>query len=166
MVCIRRCDNRILQSGWQSGDLCRRRERSGRNRQSWLLESVGPGHDVGQRDVGFYFDLRWGNDGLRVIGSFARNRNDGLSRKLRISFSGRSIGWTQGVEWRKVFGRPVIDDLGMLERWFRLDPRPQGEQMRETNEESHRDHVIRDGLDEGVPRKVTSDENVWPELAQ
>jgi hypothetical protein len=76
------------------------------------------------------------------------------------------IGWTQGVEWRKVFGWPVIDDLGTIEGWPHLDSRPQGKKMCETNQESHRDHVIRDGLEEGVPRKVAPDENVRPELGR
>jgi len=52
----------------------------------------------------------------------------------------------------------------MIEGWFGLDPRPQGEQMCETNEQSHRNHVIGDGLDEGVPGKAAPDENVRPEL--
>jgi hypothetical protein len=54
------------------------------------------------------------------------------------------IGGAQGVEWRKIFGRPVINDLRMIERWPLLDPRPQTEEVREPNEEGHGDHVIRE----------------------
>ena len=76
---LRRSSNRILQHRCEASDLRRGRERGGRDGQSWLLDVVGPGHDIGHSDIRFQLDLGWRDNRLRAIVSLAWNRNNGLA---------------------------------------------------------------------------------------
>ena len=74
-----------------------------------------PGHDVGQWYIMIQLDVGGSHNGLGLIISLWRYRNDWLRRVLWFSLLRQSLAGPAGIERRKIFGGSVVDHVGPVE---------------------------------------------------
>ena len=91
------------------------------------------------------------------------NGNDRLAGNLRISLPGAIGGLLPSIQGRKVFGRLIVDDLGMFEDRLLHDRWLQGEEMREARQQSEGNQMACARLKESIPWKISLHEHIWPE---
>ncbi len=145
------------------GDLRCRGQRNGWNGEAWLFSLVGPRHNIRQGNVALQLDIGWRHDGLRSIVGPRRKRNHWLAREFRVRFLRLRRRLRSRIDGWKIFRRLVINYLCSVEGRPRYHPGLERKEPGESNQQSHRDHVIDDRLQKSSPWKGARHEHVWPE---
>lgn len=153
----------VLQLWGNTCDVSCGRQRCRRNLQARLLYRVRPSHRVRQGHIMGDLYIRRRHDRLRAVVALSWHRDYGLRREFRVGLRRSICTGIASIEGRQVFGRLVVNHLGAIEGRCRDDLRLQREQVRQSDQRCSRGDVIQSGLEEAVPGKRETDENVIPE---